>query len=245
MRALSQASRALAYYASAQTDLANHSETEDDRAQFQQRVDLVIPIVKGWCTEMSQEVTYLGVQIHGGMGFIEETGAAQHMRDARILTIYEGTTGIQALDLMGRKMLRDKGQAMSELIAEMKQHGQQLSAAAGMITKIAPCFDSALKALEDATSHYLDSVTSDPDLGSAVGVDYLMLAGNVVCAWLMGQSAIAAARHIESGSKDHFYQHKIDTAIFFAEHILPRAEAQLLMVKSGSSSVMAIDADLF
>ena len=245
MRAITEAGRSLAYYASAQTDLAHHAGSEQERAAFQRRVDLIIPIVKGWCTEMAQEATYLGVQVHGGMGFIEETGAAQHMRDARILTIYEGTTGIQALDLMGRKMLRDKGQAMAELIEEMKGLQGDLDDASADIGLIAGRFGSALAALEEATRNYLQNVAEDPDLGSAVGVDYMMLAGNVVCAWLMAKAALAAQRHIDAGSSDDFYPHKISTARFFAERILPRAEAQLHMVKAGSASVMAIEADVF
>jgi alkylation response protein AidB-like acyl-CoA dehydrogenase len=245
MRAITQAGRALAYYASAQTDLAHHSESDADRAIHQRRVDLIIPIVKGWCTEMAQEVTYLGVQVHGGMGFIEETGAAQHMRDARILTIYEGTTGIQALDLMGRKMLRDKGQAMSELIDELKALKSELAEAGIDLATLQQGFASALDALEDATRYYLQEVTNDPDLGSAVGVDYMMLAGNVLCAWLMGRSAIAAQKQSAAGSSDPFYVHKIRTAIFFVEHVLPRAQAQALMVKAGSASIMSIDADDF
>ena len=245
MRAITEAGRALAYYASAQTDLAHHAEHEPDRQAHQRRVDLIIPIVKGWCTEMAQESTYLGVQVHGGMGFIEETGAAQHMRDARILTIYEGTTGIQALDLMGRKMLRDKGQAMGELIEEMKGLRADLENASGDIAPIALRFESALDALEDATRWYLQSVAEDPDLGSAVGVDYMMLAGNVTCAWLMAKAALAAQKHIDAGSSDGFYSHKVSTARFFAERILPRSEAQRQMVKAGSASVMAIEADVF
>ena len=245
MRAISEAGRAVAYYASAQTDLAHHAVSAGDRAAYQRRVDLIIPIVKGWCTEMAQEATYLGVQVHGGMGFVEETGAAQYMRDARILTIYEGTTGIQALDLMGRKMLRDKGQAMAELIEELKAFGHELSAAEGDFAAIGLRFTAALAALEDATSWYLQNVAEDPDLGSAIGVDYMMLAGNVVCAWLMGRAALAARKHIDAGSSDHFFPHKIKTALFFAERILPRSEAQAVMIKSGSASVMAIDADIF
>ncbi len=245
MRAISQAGRALAYYASAQTDLAHHAESAEDRASHQRRVDLIIPIVKGWCTEMAQEATYLGVQVHGGMGFIEETGAAQYMRDARILTIYEGTTGIQALDLMGRKILRDKGRAMGQLIEELKVFSQQLADADGDLGTLAARFAVALGALEDATDCYLQNVADDPDLGGAVGVDYMMLVGNVVCAWLMGRAAIVAQGQIEAGSSDRFYEHKIKTALFFAEHILPRSEAQAVMVTAGSGSVMAIDADSF
>ena len=245
MRAISQAGRALAYYASAQTDLAHHAAAEEDRKKHQGRVDLIIPIVKGWCTEMAQEATSVGVQVHGGMGFIEETGAAQYMRDARILTIYEGTTGIQALDLMGRKLLRDKGYAMAGLIEDLEAFNKELAAGEGYLATIGARFTAALAALEDATSWYLQNAPTDPDLGSAVGVDYLMLAGNVVCAWLMGKAAVAAQKHIDAGNSDDFYAHKINTAVYFAEHILPRSEAQAVMVKSGSASIMAIDADRF
>ena len=245
MRAITEAGRALSYYASAQTDLAHHAAAEDTRAAHQSRVDLIIPIVKSWCTEMAQEATYTGVQVHGGMGFIEETGAAQYMRDARILTIYEGTTGIQALDLMGRKMLRDKGQAMGLLIEELTAFSQQLSSADGDFALIAARFVPALAAFETATAWYLQQVADDPDLGSAVGVDFTMMAGNLVCAWLMARAAFAAQKHIDAGSHDRFYRHKISTAVFFAERILPRSEALAAMVMSGSASAMSIAADEF
>jgi acyl-CoA dehydrogenase len=243
MRATTEAGRALAYYASAQTDLAHHAEAEDLRERHQRRVDLIIPIVKGWCTEMAQEVTYTGVQVHGGMGFIEETGAAQHMRDARILTIYEGTTGIQALDLMGRKMLRDRGAAMLELIAETKASRQELAAAGSQLASLAQGFGAALDALERATDDYLAHAEADPDRGSAVGVDYLMLAGHVVGGWLMGRAALAALRNIAAGSDDGFYPRKIKTAVFFAERILPRSLSLATMVEAGAASAMAIGAD--
>ena len=245
MRAITEAGRALAYYASAQTDLAHHAAQDEARGAHQSRVDLIIPIVKGWCTEMAQEATYTGVQVHGGMGFIEETGAAQYMRDARILTIYEGTTGIQALDLMGRKMLRDKGQAMGLLIEELSAFSHQLSSAEDNFALIAARFAPALDAFETATAWYLQQVADDPDLGSAVGVDFTMMAGNVVCAWLMARAALAAQKHIDAGSQDRFYRHKISTAVFFAERILPRSEALAAMVMSGSASAMSIAADEF
>jgi len=243
MRATTEAGRAMAYYASAQTDLAHHAQSAEDRERHQRRVDLIIPIVKGWCTEMAQEVTYTGVQVHGGMGFIEETGAAQHMRDARILTIYEGTTGIQALDLMGRKMLRDRGAAMLELIAELQAGQQELAAAGAQLASLARGFGAALAALERATADYLAQAAADPDRGSAVGVDYLMLAGHVLGGWLMARAALAALRHIGAGSADGFYPRKIKTAVFFAERILPSSLALAAMVEAGSASVMAIGAD--
>ena len=245
MRAITEAGRALAYYASAQTDLAERSASAEDRARFQRRVDLLIPIVKGWCTEMAQEVTYLGVQVHGGMGFIEETGAAQHSRDARILTIYEGTTGIQALDLMGRKLLRDKGEAIAALITEMRDFAQRLDGDDAEFGTVARRVAAGRVAVAGATEWYLGEAADDPDLDSAVGVDFMLMAGNVAGAWLLARAALAARRHIEAGSSDAFYAHKIKTAIFFAERILPRAEAQATMVRAGSASTMAIAADAF
>ena len=245
MRATTEAGRALAYYASAQTDLAHHAESEEERKRYQRRVDLIIPIVKGWCTEMAQEVTSTGVQVHGGMGFIEETGAAQYMRDARILTIYEGTTGIQALDLMGRKMLRDQGEAMRDLIDELKASGEKLAAAGSGLASLARNFNDAVDALEGATGDYLDNVVSDPDRGSAIGVDYMMMAGVVVAGWLMGRSALVAQRRIDAGSSDTFNARKIKSAVFFADRILPRCQSLALMVKAGSTSTMSMDADDF
>jgi len=243
MRAISEASRALGYLTASMTDHAHHSESAEDRAHYQRRTDLLIPIIKGWCTELSQEVTYLGVQVHGGMGFIEETGAAQHMRDARILTIYEGTTGIQALDLMGRKMLRDKGQGISELIAEIREFQSQIDGAS--FASISEQLEAGLAALEEATQWYVDHANDDPNLGSAVGVNYLMLAGYVICGWLMARSAVAAQRHIDNGSSDDFYGNKIKTAVFYAEHLLPRSQGLLSTVKAGSASVMSIEVDAF
>jgi hypothetical protein len=134
---------------------------------------------------------------------------------------------------------------MVELIEEMKALAAELGNASGEIAMMTGRFETALAALEDATRWYLQNVAEDPDLGSAIGVDYMLLAGNVACAWLMGKAALAARKHIDAGSNDTFYPHKISTACFFAERILPRSEAQLQMVKSGSASVMAIEPDFF
>ncbi len=245
MRAIAEASRALAYVTAAETDLAHHAASAEARAEHQTRVDLFVPIVKSWCTEMAQEATTLGVQIHGGMGFIEETGAAQHMRDARIVTIYEGTTGIQALDLMGRKILRDSGKAIGELIDELKAFEDELNQQRGELGRIAQPFGEALNALQETTSWYLNGVAVDPYLAGAIGVNYQMLVGNVVCAWLMVRSAIAAQAALDSGSSDNFYANKIKTAIYYAEHILPRCAGLQAIIKSGSDAIMSIEVDEF
>lgn len=241
MRAIAEASRALAYVTVAESDLAHNVESEAARAKHQARVDLFVPIVKAWCTEMAQEATYLGVQVHGGMGFIEETGAAQHMRDARIITIYEGTTGIQALDLMGRKIMRDKGQAVSEFIDELKNFESELNQQGGELARIASHFSRAVNALEDSTQWFLTNVAEQPYLAGSIGASYQMLAGNVACGWLMARSAIAAQKHIDAGSNDIFYQNKVKTAVYFAEQILPRSEGLQTIIKTGADSIMSIN----
>jgi len=245
MRAIAEAGRALAYVAAGESDLAHNADSAEARARHQSRVDLFVPIVKAWCTEMAQEATSLGVQVHGGMGFIEETGAAQHMRDARILPIYEGTTGIQALDLMGRKIMRDKGKAVGVLIGELKEFDATLSQQSGDISRIASQFSDALNALEDTTRWFLENAAGRPNLAGAIGVSYQMLLGNVVCGWLMARSAIAAQTHIDAGNSDKFYRNKIKTAIFFAEQILPRSLGLQAAVKAGEQNIMSIEVDSF
>lgn len=245
MRALTEAGRALAYVSAAEYDRARKETDEQQKARHQRRVDLLTPVAKAWPTEMSQEVTSLGIQVHGGMGYIEETGAAQHMRDARILTIYEGTTGIQGLDLMGRKIIRDKGMALAELIAELNSFSSELESEGAELAAIAGPFAIALKTLEEVSHWFLQEASNDPDLAGAVSVNFLMLMGNVVCGWLMARSAVAAKRHLHAGADDEFYRNKIKTAIFFAEHILPRSEGLKYSVLAGSGSVMSIDIDVF
>jgi alkylation response protein AidB-like acyl-CoA dehydrogenase len=245
MRALSEASRAFGYVTASMTDLANRSVLDDDRSRYQRRLDLYIPIVKSWCSEMSQEVTYLGVQVHGGMGFVEETGVAQYMRDARILTIYEGTTGIQALDLMGRKMWRDQGQGMGELIAEMELFENAMPSHTDAFDRIKREFGRSLIGLKESTQWFLAQASDDPYLGGSIGVNYMMQSGNVIAGWLMARSAVLAQQHIDAGESDVFYSSKITTALFFAEHILPRSEALKITVQAGSGGVMGIDVDAF
>jgi acyl-CoA dehydrogenase len=245
MRALSEASRAFGYVTASMTDLANRSVLDDDRSRYQRRLDLYIPIVKSWCSEMSQEVTYLGVQVHGGMGFVEETGVAQYMRDARILTIYEGTTGIQALDLMGRKMWRDQGQGMDELIADMESFKNTMPSDTDALNRIRREFGRSLVGLKETTQWFLAEANDDPYLSGSIGVNYMMQVGNVIAGWLMARSAVLAQQHINAGVNDVFYSNKITTALFFAEHILPRSEALKITVQAGSDSVMGIGVDAF
>jgi hypothetical protein len=244
MKSATEAMRALAYTTQAHQDVAQQHADAATAGANQQRVDLMTPIVKGWLTEMANEITSLGIQIHGGMGFIEETGAAQHYRDARILAIYEGTNGIQALDLVGRKLLRDGGKAMAALIADMQATAQEL-AAQPSLSGIGQPFATALDALQQAVSWVLQQGQQD-NVAESVAFDLLMLSGYVCGGWQMARAALAASRHLAQGSEDDaFYRGKIATAHFFADHYLPRAGAHLAIIQAGSDSVMALAEDLF
>ena len=245
MRSLTEASRALAYVSAAEYDRSHKATSEQERAKHRRRIGLLTPVAKAWSTEISQEVASLGVQVHGGMGFIEETGAAQYLRDSRILTIYEGTTGIQGLDLMGRKILGDKGMALAELIAEMNAFNLELEAQGADLTVIAEPFARSLKIFEEVSHWFLQEASNDTDLAGSISVNYLMLMGNVVCSWLMARSAVAAKQHLDAGADDEFYRNKIKTATFFAEHILPRCEGLKYSVQAGSGSIMSISIDAF
>jgi len=245
MRSLTEASRALAYISAAEYDRAHKETTEQEKAKHQRRIDLLTPVAKAWSTETSQEVASLGIQVHGGMGFIEETGAAQYLRDARILTIYEGTTGIQALDLMGRKIIRDKGMALAELIAEMNAFSLELESGRNDLTAIAGPFARSLKAFEEVSHWFLQEASNDVDLAGSISVNYLMMMGNLVCGWLMARAAVAAKQHLDAGVDDEFYRNKIKTATFFAEHILSRCEGLKYSVQAGSGSVMSIAIEEF
>lgn len=248
MKSLVEAMRALALYAALQLDLAKAATDEAERAAARARGDLLIPIVKGWCTENGLEVASLGVQVHGGMGYIEETGAAQSLRDVRITTIYEGTTAIQSNDLIGRKLGADQGAAMGALIAEAAAELKRLDA--GVHAALAPVRDAALEGVQTlraATASMLAALAQDPARGAAVSVPYLMLSGTVLGGWLMAKSATLAAARLAGGATDvdhEFAQSKLATAHFYADHILPRAQALMRIVTGGASSVMATDAAL-
>src|SRR4029077_615391 len=178
-------------------------EDEQLRARAGARGELLTPIVKGWCTEIGNEVASIGVQVHGGMGFIEETGAAQYMRDVRITTIYEGTTGIQSNDLIGRKLARDGGAAMTALLDEMEA-SLQGTPRAGRAAPVAQASLAAVAALRGASTALLRTLASRPDAGMAVSVPYLKLCGYVVGGWLLARSALIAADKPD-GAEREFY----------------------------------------
>ncbi|WP_020558776.1 acyl-CoA dehydrogenase [Thiofilum flexile] len=231
-----EAMRALAFVAAAEVDRARYESDSDKAAFHAARVELYTPIVKGWLTELSQELTYLGVQIHGGMGYIEETGAAQHYRDARILTIYEGTTGIQAADLVGRKTLADQGQGLGLLLAEMAE----LDASAY------PNFAPALAAGQAAREFILSHAASDPQLAGSASVNLMMLMGYLCGGWLLIKGAQAAQNQLAQGEGDPEYlKAKVITAQFYHDHLLLRALSHLAAIKAGSAAIMALAEDQF
>ncbi|MGS2723301.1 acyl-CoA dehydrogenase [Porticoccus sp. GXU_MW_L64] len=246
MRSQIEAGRVLAYEAAAQVDKALHNPDEKQAAFHQRRVDLLTPLVKGWCTEMAQEVTYLGVQIHGGMGFVEETGAAQHQRDARILPIYEGTNGIQALDLIGRKLLKDQGKSLQELAAEFQKTLAQVEAAGKPLREVHKGLGQALYASDKAIRHIFTNVMADWSFPGAVSFNLLMLLGTTAAGSLLAQSALAAQAKLDAGEGDaQFYKNKLVTARFFAEQVLPRTLGYLQAIISGHEATMELAEDQF
>ncbi|MGC2039124.1 acyl-CoA dehydrogenase [Paraburkholderia caledonica] len=246
MRALTEASRALAYVAAGHCDIAHRHPDEATRASHQAIYEFLVPIVKGWSTELSIDVTSLGVQVHGGMGFIEETGAAQYYRDARILPIYEGTTAIQANDLIGRKTVRDGGKVAKSLLAGVAETVESLGAQQG------PAFESMKKylgqgkrSLSAAIDFVVANTKDDPNAVFAGSVPYLKLAGIVLGGWQMARALLVAAQKRDEDPA--FYSAKIATAQFYAEHVLPLAsalEASIVSAK-GSEGVLALSADQF
>jgi alkylation response protein AidB-like acyl-CoA dehydrogenase len=238
-----EAMRALALYAAFQLDLAEAGEDEAQRAAAHARAELLIPIVKGWSTEFGNELTHIGVQVHGGMGFVEETGAAQYARDVRITTIYEGTTAIQANDLIGRKIGRDGGAALGALLADMKRELEALPANDASVKAVQGAALEGLGLLSEASQSLGKALASAPERALAVAVPFLKLSGFVLGGWLMAKSAAIAASK-QSGADQAFYAAKLRSARFYAEHVLPAALAHARVVTSGARSVTETDAGL-
>jgi acyl-CoA dehydrogenase len=243
MKSQTEASRALTLYSALQFDLADYGSDPAARQAAQARGELLTPIVKGWCTEIGNEVASLGVQVHGGMGFIEETGAAQYLRDVRITTIYEGTTGIQSNDLIGRKLARDRGAAMGALIAEMSRELEGLAATEERVDETCRAALEAVGWLRRATQALLQALATHPDAAMAVSVPYLKLCGYVIGGWLMAKSASIAAAALE-GAEYEFYDAKVHTTAFYAAQVLPTAQALARVVETGAASVIDTDAAL-
>ncbi len=238
-----EAMRALTLYAASRLDIAGHHRDEAVRAAAQARADLLIPIVKGWCTELGIEIASSGIQAHGGMGYIEETGAAQVLRDARITAIYEGTTGIQANDLLGRKIGRDQGAAMTALLDEAQAELEGLNATNDAAEVARTAALEAVAVLRSAARSLLRMLASDPARAAAVAVPYLKLCGFTLGGWLMAKAASIAAGKL-AGADGARYAAKLQTARFYAEQMLPSALALGRIVESGAASVAEADARL-
>jgi hypothetical protein len=246
MRAYTEGCRAMATVAAAAYDASHHHPDADTRKDNLAFYEFLVPLVKGFSTEMSLDVTSLGVQVHGGMGFIEETGAAQYLRDAKILTIYEGTTAIQANDLIGRKTGRDGGQTAKGIAAqianteaELRQNGS--ANAVAMATRL----KAAREAFLDVVDFVVAGAKTSPNAVFSGSVPYLMLAGNLVAGWQMARALLVAQDQLTHADDAVFMQSKITTARFYADHILTKIPGLRDSIVDGAGSVTELALDAF
>ncbi|MDF2466570.1 MAG: Butyryl-CoA dehydrogenase (Short-chain-acyl-CoA dehydrogenase)-like protein [Ramlibacter sp.] len=246
MRAYTEGCRAMASVAAAAYDASHHHPDAATRKQNQAFYEFLVPLVKGYSTEMSLEVTSLGVQVHGGMGFIEETGAAQYYRDAKILTIYEGTTAIQANDLVGRKTARDGGQTAQAIAAQIeKTEGELVKRDSVAARAVAKRLTAARKAFLDVVAFIAQQSKGSPNAVFAGSVPYLMLAGNLVSGWQLARSLLVAEDLLQKGQDAEFMRAKIATARFYADHILAKAPGMRDSIVEGADSVTALPLEAF
>ena len=246
MRAYVQGCRALASVAAAAFDVAHHHPDAQARKEHQTFYEFMVPLVIGFSTEMSQEVTSMAVQVHGGMGFIEETGVAQYYRDAKILTIYEGTTAIQANDLVGRKTARDGGQTAKAIAAQVAGTVAELQANGSVdALAMAKRLDAARAAFVDVVDFVAGHSKASPNAVYAGSVPYLMLAGNLMAGWQLGRSLLVAQAQLAAGVDKEFMQAKISTARFYADHILTKAPGLRDSIVEGADAVTALALDAF
>ncbi|MEF8706443.1 MAG: acyl-CoA dehydrogenase, partial [Candidatus Accumulibacter sp. UW27] len=246
MRAHAEATRALAYVVAAAHDAAVHHPDPELRRDNQAFVDLMIPVVKGWSTESGVTIASIGVQVHGGMGYVEETGAAQHLRDAQISTIYEGTTGIQANDLIGRKMAREDGATLKRVIGTMRALDAELAGQGGAdFVAIRRRLAAGVDALAAAGEWLVAIYRSDVRAASAGAVPFLTLLGIVAGGWQMARAALIAQARIEEGERDPFYAAKIVTTRFYADHVLSRAAGLASSITDGAAGVLGLAEDMF
>jgi alkylation response protein AidB-like acyl-CoA dehydrogenase len=245
IKSRTEAARALAYFTAASIDRARHLPDAEARAAAQAQADLLIPIVKAWSTDLGVENSSLAVQIHGGMGFIEETGVAQHFRDARIAPIYEGTNGIQALDLLGRKVARDRGAAAARFIGLMRELDEALAKQPGDdLAVIRQTLSATLDALEAATKAIIASFAEDASRAAAGSVAYLNLFATAAGGWVLAKQAIAAQVKLADREGDaQFNEAKILTARFYAEQFMAPAAASLPAI-TGGATILAFDPEM-
>jgi alkylation response protein AidB-like acyl-CoA dehydrogenase len=246
MRAYTEGCRALATTAAAAYDAAHHHADARTRQENRLFYEFMVPLVKGYSTEMSLEVASLGVQVHGGMGFIEETGAAQYLRDAKILTIYEGTTAIQANDLVGRKTARDGGQVAKAIAARIEATEAELTGRGSAdALAVAKRLKAAREAFLDVAAFVAGQTQASPNAVFAGSVPYLMLAGNLMAGWQLARSLLVAQELAEAGADAPFMRAKIATARFYAEHILNKAPGVRDSIVEGAQSVTALVPEAF
>ena len=238
MKAYIEAMRCMIYLNAKSIDIAHHHPDEDERTRGQELTDLLTPLSKSWCTDLGNELTSLGIQIHGGMGFVEETGAAQHYRDIRIAGIYEGTNGIQAIDLVGRKLSMRKGDVVRELLLTINETASELHSA--NLKGIARPLEDAVKDMQAATEWLIEKGGASTDDGLAGATPYLRMFGTTVGGWLLAKSALQAKKQIDEGNDSEFLQAKIETAAFYAEQLLPQVSGLLPATISGAESLYAI-----
>jgi alkylation response protein AidB-like acyl-CoA dehydrogenase len=236
MKAMIEAMRAFAYSESITMDRA-HFERD---AQQQARIDMMIPVIKGWLTEAGEELTSLGVQVHGGMGYIEESGAAQYLRDVRITSIYEGTNGIQAADLVTRKVGRDGGAAMEALLVEVSDTVSACrDSKNAQLQVIGESLAHALAKMQASTAQILAQLKTAPDAALASSFDYLMQTGYTMGGWHLARSALVAGARRQGGADNPFYEQKMATAAFYAEQILPRVMGHAAAIAADGSALQA------
>jgi hypothetical protein len=245
MKSSVEACRAMALYAAHQLDLGNAHPDDSVRAAAQARGDFLIPIVKGFCTENGIEVASTGIQVHGGMGYVEETGAAQTWRDVRITAIYEGTTGIQSNDLIGRKFGRDRGATLKLFLDEMQASLESLTGASPAVKECLEAAQDALARLRKSADVMLHALATSPDRAMAVSVPFLKLCGLAIGGWLMARAAAIAAQRIAEGSRDReFLDGKLASAHFYATQVLPQVLGLEHIVARGSDAVVGTDTTL-
>jgi len=243
MKAYLEAMRALLYTNAVSIDLARYHPDPAEREARRELVELLTPISKAWCSDLGVELTSIGVQVHGGMGYVEETGVAQYMRDSRISPIYEGTNGIQAIDLVLRKLPMRGGGVVADLLAQMEALGPELDAAGPELAGIRLALVDGISALRAATDWILSRGPAEPNDVLAGATPYLRLCGLVVGGWLMARSALAASRllHTAGGADTVFLQEKISTAGFYAGQLLPQAAGLLPAVTAGAGPLFQVD----
>ena len=246
MRACTEGCRAMSSVAAAAYDAAHHHPDADVRKQNAAFYEYMVPLVKGYSTEMSLEVTSLGVQVHGGMGFIEETGAAQYYRDAKILTIYEGTTAIQANDLVGRKTARDGGQTPKAIAVQIEAtEAELLKKGSADAVAVAKRLKAAREAFVDVVNFVAGNTKASPNAVFAGSVPYLMLAGNLMAGWQLARALLVAQDELKAGVDAGFMKAKIITARFYADHLLSKAPGIRDSIVDGADSVTAMALDAF